>query len=159
MKKTPFTPEQDTRFMHLALVQAQKAFKQDEVPIGAVIVNKDGAVIARAYNKVESAGTQCAHAEMRAIMQANKRMGNWRLDGCWIYVTLQPCVMCMGLIWLSRLQGLVYAAESPLFGCKLDKLSASWVYRKDTLIIISGVGKNEAADLLKQFFLQKRKKG
>ncbi len=102
--------------MKAAISEAAKALAKDEVPIGAVIVNKDGDIIARAHNLTEHKHTQAAHAEVLAIEKAGKKIGDWRLEGCWLYVTLEPCAMCYNLAVLSRLDGIVYGADSPLFG-------------------------------------------
>lgn len=115
-----FGHEKDLFFMSQALLQAQKALDKDEVPVGAVVVNADGVIIARGMNCTEAHHTQHAHAESLAIAKAGKKMRDWRLEGCWIYVTLEPCAMCMHLILLSRLAGVVFGASSPLFGFHLD---------------------------------------
>ena len=145
------------RYMQLALAQAQLAFDKDEVPVGAVIIAPDGNVIAQAYNAVEQTHTQTAHAEMLAIAQAGAALGDWRLQDCWLYVTLEPCAMCMNAIIISRMAGVVYGASSPLFGyLKVDKEGSSWLYKRDALTILSGIGEQEAQQLLRQFFKQKR---
>lgn len=154
--QTPFGAQQDNVFMGQALEQAQQAYNQDEVPVGALIVNACGEIIARAYNQVELRNTQCAHAELQALQQAGEFTGDWRLLACWIYVTLQPCSMCMHAIRLHRLAGVVYAADSPLFGCHLDKREFDSVYKNDTIQILSGVQKEKSEQLLKQFFKNKR---
>lgn len=158
MKASIFGQKKDIYFMQQALKQAEKAAASDEVPIGAVIVNKDGDIIARGYNKVETQHTQTAHAEMLAIAKAGKKLNDWRLEDCWVYVTLEPCAMCMVLIRLSRMKGVVFGADSPLFGYRLDKMLQLPVYKKDTFITVKGVLADEAASLLKQFFKKKRKK-
>ena len=145
------------RYMNLALKEAQKAFKKDEVPIGAVIVSPEGKIVSRAYNQVEKKQQQIAHAEMQAIAKACKKRGNWRLNGHWLYVTLEPCSMCLNLALLSRLEGIVFGAESPVFGYHLDNRGPLQLYRRDTLQIIKGVGQQESAALLKRFFTEKRK--
>lgn len=154
---SPFGKEQDVWYMTRALAHAQKAASQDEVPIGAIVVDKHGQIIGRGYNCVEKLHTQAAHAEVRAISQAGKKINDWRLDECWLYVTLQPCAMCLNLIKLSRCAGVVYGAESPLFGYHLDNMVQVSLYHRDTLAIIPGVKAENAALLLKQFFKQKRK--
>ena len=153
---SPFGSQRDTFFMQEALAQAQQAFDADEVPVGTVIVDKDGSIIARAYNQVENLDTQCAHAELQALAQAGKAQGDWRLLDCWLYVTLEPCAMCMHAIKLHRLAGVVYGADSPLFGYQLDKKEFDSLYKNDTLQIISGLMSTQAAQLLKHFFKLKR---
>lgn len=147
----------DSYYMHEALKQARNAALYDEVPIGAIVVAPDGAIIGRGYNQVESQKTQRAHAEGIALEQAAHALNNWRLEGCTLYVTLEPCVMCMGLIRLSRLKRVVYATNSPLFGYRLDKDGSSWVYKND-IEMVDGVAAVEAQQLLKKFFQEKRKK-
>lgn len=155
-KATLFGREKDLFFMRKALWQAQRAYKIDEVPIGAVVVDESGLVIGRGYNLVEKRNTQAAHAEVIAISHAGKRKRDWRLNGCWLYVTLEPCAMCMSLAILSRLNGVVFGASSPLFGYQLDKIQTFQLYKIDALSIVSGVCADEAAELLKKFFRHKR---
>ncbi len=145
----------DPQFMRHALEQAKIAAKQGEVPIGAVIVAPDGAIIAATYNKTEQAQSQTAHAELLAIAQAGKKLQNWRLTDCWIYVTLEPCAMCMHALILSRIAGVVYGADSPLFGHTLEKYHEFKVYNVP-MPIKAGVLANEAAQLLKDFFEKRR---
>lgn len=158
MFETVFGTEKDHELMQQALIEAHKAYEIDEVPIGAIIVNAEGVIVARTHNSVERDCTQRAHAESLAIELAGKTLGDWRLNGYWLYVTLEPCSMCMGLITLSRLSGVVYGASSPLFGFSLDKQDDLWVYKRDAFSIIEGVKCEESANLLKQFFHDKRKK-
>lgn len=143
-------------FMNIALKEAQKAFAKDEVPVGAVIVNRDKEIIAKGYNCVERKQQQIAHAEIVAITKANKKMGSWRLEGCWLYVTLEPCAMCINLILLSRMEGVVFGAPSPKFGYQLDKEGLISLYRRNTIRVLQGVCEQESALLLKKFFQQKR---
>ncbi len=145
-------------YMNAALDQAHKAFDLNEVPIGAAVVGSNGEIIGLGYNQVETKKTQCAHAEMIAIEEAARRCGDWRLDGCWMYVTLEPCSMCFSLMRLSRIDGLVFAASSPRFGYQLDNITTSSVYKKD-IIVMSGLCKESAQALLKKFFKIQRKKG
>ena len=156
--ETIFGAEKDRFFMQEALAQAGCAAAIDEVPIGAVLVNPAGDIIGRGYNRVEKDCSQRSHAECIAIEQASKVAGDWRLNGHWLYVTLEPCSMCMGLIKLSRLGGVVYGAPSPLFGFRLDNQDDLWVYKKDTFSTIEGIKKEESAALLRSFFHKKRKK-
>ena len=153
---SPFGPKKDKIFMKKALEQAQKAYDADEVPVGAVVVDHDGNIIGRGYNQVEKKDTQAAHAEIIAISKAGKKKGDWRLNGCWLFVTLEPCAMCMNLAILSRIEGVIYGADSPLFGYQLDKDLSFQVYKRDTISIVSGVGAEQAAELLKDFFRLKR---
>lgn len=153
---TPFGHERDNQYMNAALACAHKAYEQDEVPIGAVVVNSDGIIIGRGYNRVEALSSQTAHAELRAITSATKKRDDWRLEGCWLYVTLEPCSMCMGLIMLSRLEGVVFGAPSPLFGYRLDKNDDNWLYKKDAVQVIEGIGAAQAAEVLKKFFQKQR---
>jgi tRNA(adenine34) deaminase len=156
--ETVFGKEKDLFFMQEALAQAMIACEIDEVPIGAVVVNAEGVIIARAYNNVEHDCTQRSHAESLAIEQAAQKQGDWRLNGHWLYVTLEPCTMCMGLAKLSRLDGVVYGASSPLFGFHLDNQEDLWVYKRDVFPVVEGVRSEQAAELLKNFFRKKRKK-
>lgn len=142
--------------MHKALNEAKKAFNKDEVPIGAIVIDAQGKIIGRGYNLVEHKKQQIAHAEIRAITQACKKQKDWRLDGCWIYVTLEPCAMCMNLILLSRLEGLVFGASSPIFGFELDNQGPLQIYRRNKIQIIKGVLAQESSLLLKEFFIKKR---
>jgi tRNA(adenine34) deaminase len=140
-----------------ALTQAKLALKHNEVPVGAVVVDKHGNVIARAYNQIEKQHCQCAHAEALAIRKACKKIDGWRLNGCWLYVTLEPCLMCMGLIQLSRLEGVIYGAQSPLFGVSLYNEAKLPPYAKD-IHIEGGIKEHESKLLLQRFFSNVRQK-
>ncbi|NDD54140.1 nucleoside deaminase [bacterium] len=143
-------------FMGKAIKQALVSLKYKEVPIGAVVVDKHGTVIGRGYNKMETAACQLAHAEARAIAQACKRIGDWRLNGCTIYVTLEPCLMCIGLIQLSRIEAVVFGATSPLFGSVVTTSLPLPSYAKH-LSIESGIRAEECMALLQSFFKNVRK--
>lgn len=147
----------DQHFMSLALELAQKAYEHDEVPIGALVVSSEGLVLGTGFNQTEESHSQSRHAEVHAVEQAGKALGTWRLTGCALYVTLQPCVMCMGLLCLSRIERLVYGAASPLFGYHLDKELLPVLYKKHMKGITSGVLEAESQKLLEQFFTEKRK--
>ena len=101
----------EKKFMHLALLEAKKAYINNEIPIGAVIV-KDNKIIAKAYNKKEKYNSVIAHAEILAIKKASKILKNWRLINCDIYVTLKPCEMCTSAIFQSRIKNIIYATEN-----------------------------------------------
>lgn len=154
---SPFGPQQDLFFMQQALEQARCAMDANEVPIGAVVVNGNGEIVARSHNAVELEHTQVAHAELRAMEIASRANRDWRLNDHWVYVTLEPCLMCMGLMRLSRVSGLVFAAGSPVYGFRLDKDVAYQVYKDDAIKIIQGVGQQESVALLQEFFQKKRK--
>ncbi len=153
---TPFGSEQDAIFMAQALDYARCALAQNEVPIGAIVVDGAGRVIGSGFNETETVHTQAAHAEMRAIVAAGTTLSDWRLTNCWLYVTLEPCFMCMGLIYLSRFAGVVYGAPSPLFGGQLDSSRMVSIYNVNALTVLSGVCQQEASDMLKDFFRKKR---
>ena len=142
--------------MKKALVLAQKAYDNNEVPIGAIVVDSDGKIIGRGYNQTEKKKSQLAHAELQAISQAVKKTGDWRLDGCTMYVTLEPCGMCFHAIGISRISRLVYGAGSPLFGYHLDKNDGVQIYKKHTKDILRGVCKESSQRLLKAFFKKQR---
>ena len=106
----------DQAMMELALRQARLALEEGEIPVGAVIARGD-TVIAEARNTRERAGDPTGHAEVNAIRLAAQKLGGWRLNGCTLYVTLEPCAMCAGAIVMSRLSRVVYGARDPAAGC------------------------------------------
>lgn len=143
-------------YMQLALKEAEKAKEIDEVPVGAVIV-KDGKVIARAHNLKEKKKLSYAHAEMLAIEKASKKTGNYYLNDCDLYVTLEPCMMCTGNIVLSRIRHVYYGTKDPKGGCmdsviQLEKLKKINHHPQITY----GVLQEECAAILKNFFKLKR---
>lgn len=144
--------------MALALLEAKKSLRLGEVPIGAVLADECGNVVAVGHNLVEKYQTQLAHAEARAIAQANRRLNTWRLKGYWLYVTLEPCLMCLGLIQLSRINGICFGTTSPLFGTGLEKTSLDFSFYEKKVHIIPGVRQQECAQLLQVFFKQRREK-
>jgi tRNA(adenine34) deaminase len=105
----------DERFMHVALSEARRCLEWDDVPIGAVVV-RDGEAIAAAGNQRERLGDPTAHAEVVALRAAAERVGRWRLDGCTLYVTLEPCAMCAGALVLARVDRVVFGADDPKAG-------------------------------------------
>ena len=142
--------------MIAALAQARAAAAQGEVPIGAVIV-KDGAVIAAAHNAPRGLHDPTAHAEVLVIRAAAKALGNERLDGCELWVTLEPCAMCAGAIAHARIARLYYAASDPKGGAVEH---GARVFEHDQCLhrpeVYSGMGEDEAGELLKGFFRAKR---
>src|SRR3990167_10795132 len=108
--------------MNCAYQQALKANKIDEVPIGAILVDATGKIVAVGYNQIEKKGSQLAHAEMQVLAKAAKKMKNWRLSELTLYVTLQPCLMCLGALYLSRVSRVVYGVTSLKFGVSLDQV-------------------------------------
>ena len=141
----------DTDYMKMALVEAQKAYDEDEVPIGAIIVCK-GRVIARAHNLTEMLNDVTAHAEMQAITAAASNIGGKYLTDCTLYVTVEPCPMCAGAIAWAQLSRLVYGAE--------DEKRGYHRYAPDVLHpkteVVRGVCADEATALMKKFFASKR---
>ena len=142
--------------MEIALEEAKKAYSKGEVPIGAVIV-KDNKIIARAHNLKETLKSAIAHAEILAIEEASKKIGDWRLNGAEMYVTLEPCSMCAGAILQSRIDRIVYGTED----IKGGALGSSYNLFEQKNInhipkIESGVLKEECSQIIKDFFKKKR---
>ncbi len=148
--------EHDISYMQQAYDLAIKAFNEGEIPVGALIVSPEGHVLGSGYNRVENQKSQSAHAEMFAIQSASKVLNDWRLEGCVLYVTLQPCMMCYGLLSLSRVERIVYGAHSPLYGFHIDMQDLPAVYTKHLKFFSSGVMKEEIEALLRKFFKKRR---
>ncbi len=147
----------DAFYMSLAYNQAIDAWRQDEVPIGAVI-ELDGAVIGTAHNTVEGAHDPTAHAEILAITQAAAKLGNWRLEGATLYVTKEPCPMCAGATLMSRLKRVCYAVPDPKMGCLggATDLNALPRVNHHVALTAGGVLEPECRELLQAFFRLKR---
>lgn len=142
--------------MALALEEARAAAREDEVPVGAVIVH-DGEVIARAHNRTRAWRDPTAHAELLAVREAASRLGDWRLTGCTLYVTLEPCAMCAGALVLARVDRLVYGAADPKAGmCGTLGNLVRDERLNHRVEVVSGVRADEAATLLSEFFKAKR---
>lgn len=136
-------------FMNLALKQALKAYKKQEVPIGAIIV-KNGKIISKAYNKKENKQITTKHAEIIAIERACKKLKTWHLDGCEIYTTMEPCLMCYGAIEQSRISKIYYGLKNMNFGFKSK-------YNIETKLQVCEFKiSNEYIDYIKSFFKEKR---
>lgn len=142
--------------MAAALKEAEKAAKKGEVPVGAVIVH-EGKVIARGHNKRELANDPAAHAEFLAIQAAAKKLGRWRLSGTTLFVTLEPCLMCMGAIILARIPRLVFGAFDPKAGACGSLYDISEDKRLNHRVhVTSGVMGTESQEALKDFFRKLR---
>lgn len=166
----PAAPLSDETYMRLAIEQAHRAAELDEVPIGAVVVYQpidrgtrrplaDAQVIAQAYNRRELDRDPSAHAEFAAMLAAARWLDAWRLTDCTVYVTLEPCVMCAGLMHQARIARCVYGAPDP----KAGALGSLYRINEDkrlnhTFPVTPGVLQDECATMLREFFARKRKK-
>lgn len=145
----------EPKFMSLALKEAEKAYGKLEIPVGAVIVKK-GKIIARAHNLKETKQSAISHAEILAIQKANKKLNNWRLIDCDIYVTLEPCQMCMGAIISSRIKNIYIGTLDP----KKEKQIDINKYKEEYDINIEyGIMQEKCEGILKEFFKTLRKNG
>jgi tRNA(adenine34) deaminase len=144
--------------MKEALIEAQKALEKDEVPIGAVVV-KDGIIIGRGHNLRETEKDPTLHAELVAIRDAAKALAGWRLSGCEIYVTIEPCPMCAGAILQARLDRLVFGARDPKAGCtgSIYNLLIDNRFNHRTQVS-EGVLKDQCSKIIKDYFRSKRNK-
>jgi tRNA(adenine34) deaminase len=149
----------DDRFMTLALDEARRCLEWDDVPVGAIVVRANE-VLAAAGNQRERLGDPTAHAEMLALREASRQVGSWRLDGCALFVTLEPCAMCAGAVVLARIDRLVYGASDPKagFAGSLGDLvrDPRLNHRVD---VSSGILAEEAGAILRGFFAAKRGPG
>lgn len=152
---SPVLRREWSRLMTLALAEGEKALP--DVPIGAVVVDESGEVIGRGHNERETTGDPTAHAEVVAIRAAARYVGEWRLTGCTLVVTLEPCTMCAGAIVLSRLERLVFAAYDE----KAGAVGSLWDVVRDRRLnhrpeVVGGVMADEAGARLRDFFLSHR---
>lgn len=143
----------DEHFMQQALKQAQQAFEADEVPVGAVLVINNK-IVAKAYNQVELLKDPTAHAEIIAITSACNSLGAKYLNNATLYVTIEPCLMCCGAMYWSKLSRIVYGASDPKNGY-LHITQDNWPFHPKTELV-KGVLENECAQLMKDFFKAKR---
>lgn len=149
---------EDERFMKQALLQARKAYRLGEVPIGCIIVY-EGKIIGRGYNRRNTDKNTLCHAEITAIRRASKAMGDWRLEGCTMYVTLEPCQMCAGACVQARIDRVVIGCDSPKSGCagsvinllQMDDFNHKVEITKDVLA-------DECSLILSEFFTNLRKR-
>lgn len=143
--------------MGLALEEADKAYKIDEVPIGAIICDSSGKIISQAHNIKETNNNPCGHAEILAIQEASKKLNSWRLEDCTLIVTLEPCVMCMGALWQSRIKKLIFGAYDQKGGA----ISLGYKVYDDSRLnhrfpVMGGVCHFECSRVLSRFFREKR---
>lgn len=143
--------------MDEALKEADQAYREDEVPIGAVIVDSNGTILSRAHNVKEKAHNPCGHAEILAITEAAKKISNWRLIDCSIYVTLEPCPMCMAALIQARIKNLYFGAYDPKGGA----ISLNYNYHKDKRLnhsfnVVGGLRHFECSQIVSNFFREKR---
>ena len=133
-------------YMNIAIKQAKKALRKGEVPVGAVIV-KDGKIICKSYNKKEKRRNATQHAEIIAITKASKKLKNWRLDDCVIYISMEPCMMCCGAIIQSRIKKIIYGVGNENYG---------FTNKIKNVEIIDKVCENECKKMIQSFFKKRR---
>ena len=143
-------------YMRLALEEGRLALATGDVPVGCVIIDPDGAVIGRGHNKREADHSALAHAEVEAIRQACETLGSWRLHGCTMYVTLEPCPMCAGAIINARISTLVYGAREPLSGSCASIINLFEERYPSHPAIYAGVLAEECAAVMGEFFQRMR---
>jgi tRNA(adenine34) deaminase len=149
----------DEKYMRAALEQARRAAAAGEVPIGAVLVDLKGEVLASEYNRPISTSDPTAHAEILVLRRAGEIIENYRLPGCAIYVTVEPCLMCMGALVNARVTRLVYGAPEPKFGCVTSLMDFGALKVNHRLEIVPGVLGDECSGLLVDFFKKRRDRG
>jgi tRNA(adenine34) deaminase len=151
--------EYDEQYVRIAIDQARIAEENGDVPIGAVIVNND-TIIAKAYNQREQLQDPTAHAEIIALTQASAALENWHLNGCTMYVTLEPCCMCAGALVLARIDRLVYGCDDPKAGAVKSLYNIVQDSRLNHRVeVTAGVLVDECSALLTEFFQKRRPKG
>lgn len=156
----PRTPvvQFDTKFMAEALKEAKKAFSEKEVPVGCVIAH-DGMIIGRGYNRTESLQDPTAHAEILAITAASEHLGSWRLNGCTVYCTIEPCAMCAGALILARVERLVFSTSDPKFGACGSVFNIVQEPRLNhRMMVSSGILKDDCTAIMQEFFKKMRGK-
>ncbi len=149
---------EEEKYMKEAIRQARKAWKLQEVPIGCVIV-KDGKVIARGYNRRNTDKNTLAHAELQAIRKASRAVGDWRLEGCTMYITLEPCQMCAGAIVQARIPKVVIGSRNPKAGCAGSILNLLNIPEFNHQVeLTEGVLEEECSAMLTEFFRELRER-
>jgi tRNA(adenine34) deaminase len=146
----------DITFMNIALEEARIALSLDEVPVGAILV-RDGEVISKGHNLRETTSDPTAHAEILALREAANKLGSWRLSGCTLYVTLEPCAMCAGACVNARVKRIVFGAFDERAGCcgSVADITDNWF--NHSVESVGGVCEEECAGILKAYFSEKRK--
>jgi len=145
----------DVKFMREALKEARRAYRNKEVPVGAVITCK-GKILARGHNRVEEKGSVVAHAEVEALGEASRKLTNWRMTGCTIYSTVEPCAMCKGALIMARMDRLVFGAKNESMVSE-GRFGGRELDAKGKLEIREGVCADECSELMKEFFRRERK--
>lgn len=149
--------DNDDFFMGLAIEEAQKAYELAEVPVGAVLINAAGDVLAKAHNLPVSSNDPTAHAEILAIRAASAGAGNYRLPETTVYVTLEPCVMCLGAMLHARVRKLVFGARDPRSGAAGSVLDLTAISSFNHRIeVVGGVREGECSEILREFFRARR---
>lgn len=148
----------DIKYMEAALYEAKKAFDQDEVPVGAVVVY-NGEIIARSHNSRINKKKPTGHAEINALEQAGKFLATWNLDTCDMYVTLEPCMMCMGAIIHSRIRNVYYGASEPRFGFAKSMINITDLSLHHYPNIVGGLLEEKCSKIMKDYFKMKREDG
>lgn len=152
-----FTNEQKEDFMRIAILEARKAFRNGEVPIGAVIAKKtSGKIVAKAHNRRIKLKDATAHAEVLAIRKAGKKLGDFRLVDCAIFVSLEPCPMCAGAIVNSRIENCYFGAKSDRTENELNKKIFGGAFLNHTCIMEGGILEKECSQIVKEFFNKRR---
>ncbi|MBZ5566016.1 MAG: tRNA adenosine(34) deaminase TadA [Acidobacteriia bacterium] len=150
--------DDDSHFMRLALREATRGAREQEVPVGAAVV-RDGQVLARAHNRPIGLHDPTAHAEVLALRRAARKLGNYRLTGCDLYVTIEPCAMCAGAIVQARVRRVVFGATDPKAGASGSALKVlNHPKLNHQVEVVAGVLAEECATLLRQFFRARRKR-
>jgi tRNA(adenine34) deaminase len=150
-------PKNDEFFMLKALAEARKAADRGEVPVGAIVV-KEGLILGRGHNRPISNHDPTAHAEVIALRAAARRLGNYRLTGCDLYVSLEPCAMCLGAVAQARVRRLVYGAPDPKSGAVVSIMRFPFDKLNHRPAISAGLMAEECAAVLKAFFREKRRR-
>lgn len=147
----------ETEYMEIALLEARRAAEAGDIPVGAVIVDGTGKIIAQRYNEREAAGSAASHAELLCIEDACKKKGSWRLSDCTMYVTLEPCPMCAGAIFNSRIGRVVCGAKNPKAGALGSVLDLNSYPLNHKCAVRFGALEKECSALLSDFFVDKRR--